>query len=1161
MRVGRGIGRVLDAFRSVAVAADLAQLATMAIAATGATVVGGPVVLCGAVAIAAIAGIGVYRDWKHGEKIDTLDGIARWIVDRARREGAQARSLEEVLIHSLDKPGSLAALPAGVGREPLAALLAIIRAEGKDREDLLERNATVVESFGQLIVDRFDDLKDAMDLQCEDLASIRNQLRLAKSGIDTLEWLWLDRERPPLWIPHLEDRHENRFRYAARRVTLRGREPELRELDAFLSNESKFRWAAWVGLAGAGKSRLALELCLRHIDDGWEVGFFDWGVKRVPAWDKWSPDLPTLIVFDYVHEHADDIAKAISLLARFQNGLVHKVCILLLERPAPGMGDGAEERSLSGASWWSTLVPKAHGTESGWISETNHDAVNGEARPRLIGGLEREPVKAILAEIAGKAGRRPDDAELNWQIALIEEVDSARRPLFVAMASEAIEAGAMRPEWQAADLVRFVLGRERARWSKTLDASQITGSSQNPWINLYVLSTMCGGLSISDDKQCVFDDQTLTGWIPTIQEYGDGAVFARFAQGAIGRSLPKLEPDVLGELFVLEALAGWSRRDAVLRSAAWRNDPDGFQDFLIRASNSFPNHAALDNLLAQPLDANTIGGFDARWLVGPWLAREHRLRRVGDAQRRNRASATLIELLWRIVEAAQEDRTARALLSVQLTNAIAYSETDFERADEALERMRALYDVYPNDAIVRLQLARGLTNAIGHCGPDVRRADDMLGRLQALCDAHPEDTTLCEPLATGLFNAFNDSEPNSTRADGLLRRLQSLRDARPDDMAVRSILAKGLFTAFNRREQNSEDADDVLRQMRALRDAYPDDATVREELASGLCNAIGHGGSAFEHAESLLDELQELCDTHPDDTAVRQQLAKGVYNAFYNSEPNSERAELLLRRLRALRDAWPEDAAVREVLAIGLFNAFNRSEQYSERADSQLDELRTLRDAYPDDIVVRREYARGLTNATCLSANDYTRVDGLLHQLQELADGHSNDTDVRRQLANGVYNAFHDSKPGSERADGLLERLRALRDAYPNDVAVRERLAAGLLKAIFDFALSSDRANTFLEQLQALRDAYPDDSIVKQKVVGAYCESLANALRSGNADRAAYMAEGLVPIRDAIDALPEIANWARRVLAAAIDLALSKDDENAGRRLVAVSRALFGVNP
>ena len=943
MSISSGLGKLLDSFRSVAVAADLAQLGTLAVGAAGATVVGGPIAVCGAVAIAAIAGFGIYRDWQTGKEIDKIETIKNWLEKLIRRENMRDKSLADVLSAVLTDPAAEAALPAGLTGQPLADLLAIIRAEGKEREALLEKQTALTRSLSELAIEKFDEIQATLDLHTRDFASIRSSLRLIEGATDRIQHLLWQGSGPPLRIPRLPLTESSRFIYSARRVTLAGRTTELAELDAFLDHGDRFRWSAWTGLAGAGKSRLALEVCLTRGEQGWDTGFYDWDATHATRWETWQPQSPTLIVFDYVAQHTADLHDALVHLARGAKVLQHPVRVLLLERPAPEAAFDEGRITFDIGSWWRDLIEPGSQTDAAQLHATNHEAVKGKARPRELGGVSDTAVKTMLREIAGlREQPEPSDATLEVQTKAIRSVDPLMRPLFVALAAEALESGSLEPNWIAEDLTAYVLDKERDRWKKDLTARGVVGeTAQQPWLNLLLLSTLCGGLLLDDNAPSPFEDEDAKKWIPDDVAYNDGSMLAAIVPNASARFIPPIEPDMLGELFVLRAMRQWSSRDKAMKRAAWRLDGEGHQMFLGRAANSFARSQELDHLLEEG------DGAEKRAIVLPWALRGDRLQALGDVPGETKATQTLIDLLRPLVAAEPKHPNWRTWFTISCSNAIARSKTDFVRADGLLRELRTLAQKHPDDSAVRENLASGLYNAFNNNEPNSAHADGLLRELRTLAGAHPDDSAVREELASGLFNAFNGSEPNSARADGLLRELRTLAGAHPDDSAVRERLAKGLFNALCDSEPNSARADWLLGDLRTLAEKYPDDSAVRGALAKGLYNAFNNSAPNSARADDLLGELRALAGAHPDDNAMRKILAMGLFNAFNNSAPNSVRADDLLGDLRALAETHPDDSAVREQLARGEGAAMRGALEASDlaRAVTQAEALATLREA------------------------------------------------------------------------------------------------------------------------------------------------------------------------------------------------------------------------
>jgi hypothetical protein len=123
--------------------------------------------------------------------------------------------------------------------------------------------------------------------------------------------------QPPLDLPVLDPNEQNRFVYGAQRIPFIGRAADLGACGDFLKNEGLFRWWLLLGSGGAGKSRLALELCLR-MQDGWRTGFLPHRHGFV-GWSSWQPEKPTLLVADYAGERAGDVRDLIVALAGRRN--------------------------------------------------------------------------------------------------------------------------------------------------------------------------------------------------------------------------------------------------------------------------------------------------------------------------------------------------------------------------------------------------------------------------------------------------------------------------------------------------------------------------------------------------------------------------------------------------------------------------------------------------------------------------------------------------------------------------------------------------------------------------------------------------------------------------------------------------------------------------
>ncbi len=243
----------------------------------------------------------------------------------------------------------------------------------------------------------------------------------------------------------------DRFVYKSERMTVVGREYELNELSQWLDLPAAFGWDLWVGPAGSGKSRLALQLCRERTD--WYGGFFSFKDTHKTDWTLWQPKANTLIIFDYVAEKAEAIGTIISTLTRRatpgQPNPLHqgiKVRCLLLERAALQSSADAQPTSTARepgkaatsrieAPWLSPLRVAAK--SSGATVEIVYARQDMQSQGRYIGGVSPQAAMDIVWQEAQIAGVTPTKDQFTQRLASVARIDPHLRPLFVAMAAEA----------------------------------------------------------------------------------------------------------------------------------------------------------------------------------------------------------------------------------------------------------------------------------------------------------------------------------------------------------------------------------------------------------------------------------------------------------------------------------------------------------------------------------------------------------------------------------------------------------------------------------------------------------------------------------------------------------------------------------------------------
>ena len=298
------------------------------------------------------------------------------------------------------------------------------------------------------------------------------------------------------------------------------------------------------------------------------------------------------------------------------------------------------------------------------------------------------------------------------------------------------------------------------------------------------------------------------------------------------------------------------------------------------------------------------------------------------------------------------------------------------------------------------------------------------------------------------------------------------------------------------------------------------------ELAKEIIRTI----SDIPRADTLLGELRELAKTHPEDAAVREQLARGLNNAIGLGGADVARTDGLLAELRELAGNHPENEAIRKWLASGLNNAIVHSASEPPRADGLIDELWAFAEAHPQDAAVRNSLGMGLSAAIRYGGSDAARADFLLERLRELA---------------GIG-------PEGTLTPALSQRERE------QEGAVREWLASGLGHAINYSGPDFARADGLLAELRALAVNSPREGAIRASLARSYVWLVEDATQAGDVERAADMAEALVPLREAVLSQPDMMPVFQQAFSAALELAIEQNNAEVGRRLTTASKALFG---
>lgn len=557
------------------------------------------------------AAYAAFKDWSRDK---TIEEISRTVNESVRERSVVVQKLVDYLQQHEGKRLDLSGIPADLQGDPGIILYSVLAAEMRDHrrhtsavEALLQDNQSLLVSTGVYLQQEFEAISGAAELTREDMVILGGEMRSAANQLDRL--LEETRHFPPLHIPlaiyEPASSDQNKFLYSVQRVPLFGRRNEFRELRRFLDDQRDFSWWLWTGPGGVGKSRLMLELCLDAQAQGWSAGFLS-RHRDFEDWDRWQPDRPTLVVVDYLAERASAVGLAIAELAE-RGELPNRVRFILAERSFDPEDPWARD-------FWNR--------SSATVVESIRRSCYGE--PHRLEGLGAEALLSVVRFILAERGRpEPDSSRC---LEALAKIDPAGRPLFAAMAAEAIGQEGLEAisRWSASDLVSHVLEREVARWRRA-------GVDEKHVNHLFLSTVVSEGprLRMSDgdpQSQVAYLNQTF-GVFMMLQlawEFRDAPIpgnderrpehfrtMCGYTAGEDTDAYSSLEPDILGECFVLERLLGRARVSSPsqsstqeqarrLLSMVWDHMPGRAARFVYRTALDFPDHEGLGLLFTLP---------------------------------------------------------------------------------------------------------------------------------------------------------------------------------------------------------------------------------------------------------------------------------------------------------------------------------------------------------------------------------------------------------------------------------------------------------------------------------------------------------------------------------------------------------------------------------
>ena len=881
--------------------------------------------------------------------------------------------------------------------------------------------------------------------------------------------------------------------YSSLRDDFIGRQNDLRILQEFLGGgallgrRSRFSWLLLTGPGGEGKSRLAFELVRQARLEKWHAGQLRDAELQSLQPNKWRPRRPTLMVVDYAGQSAGELHRLLHELAQNAVDFDQPVRVLLLERDPSG-------------DWFKALLPADNAGQL-----VRDHAYIGSPFHHQIEPLQPAELASLMRARIERAGlTAPSDEHLLSTAGRIDPravaVDGAPqirpRPLFAAAIAEALIVAMHRdgkdtPEaWASAlgtlqrnEVLDSLIEHDRTHVWRDQASDRKDHETEEQRLRLHerllALTTMCLG-QLTRDRLRGECPAAARDYLPGLRPRDPMPLAEdrlRRMGGLVDGRLGALEPNILGEHFVLSTLAAAETEERVgLMDAALALGGDAASVFLIRCVTDFGSHAGIF-AEAGPLLS------DARARLAFARAQANMLPFFGGP------AVESVEPFFLAARRLATEHPDEAGLFATVAQGLAnLASRGGPLVAPHMPWLARAVDDHPSDAALRANAVRAVQNFSMNAGED--EIGPLADWLQNLVRQWPDDAVVRDCTAVALANAIGRTRPQFS--EPLLEWLRQLAEDHREQPSIRRSAASGVqnFTGLADAQTSRPHFFWLLR----MATEYPRDPDVHEAVVRSAYHRSLKADCAS--ASVMVALLEQDAANHPRDS-MRQQLAVLASEDFVVRLEHDE-SEQYLDLLKHLAGAYPQKEQFRELAA---YAAKLRVESSMEAG--QPDAVRTestwlgaLLAAYPEEPMLQRIVASAAGAIIFRSKGvhlDLARE--AMARLKDLVERQPTNDNVRWTAATAVANIL-----GQTDTEEGLSHLAWLRQIVADRADDRLREIANQAARNFLACLDMNSAAMHLPVLWQLAADHPDDVEVAKYAAKATIDDQMQQLERGAPD-------------------------------------------------------------